>query len=274
MNLITSKRCIIGEGPIWNEKEQLLYFVNGFANEICILDIFTETLKVRKNINAAAIAFDINNRMIISNKTGVYYLNEDNTQELIYPLKFGNDMKVGPCGRIYVGTQSSKRLGLSEEIDGKLYSIDKNGKAMILLDGLKLSNGMDWSMDEKRFYHTDSDTNIIKEYDFDKQNGNMAYTGRWVRADGVDGFTIDQNDSIYAACWGQGHIAVVDTKKMRIADYIKTPTKTPASCCFCGKNMNTLTVVTSSYDCEDENAGQTFAVKCSVGGRLPYLFGE
>ncbi len=28
MNTICDKRCIIGEGPIWNEKEQKLYFTN------------------------------------------------------------------------------------------------------------------------------------------------------------------------------------------------------------------------------------------------------
>ncbi len=274
MKCISDKKCIIGEGPIWNEKEQLLYFVNGFANEICILDIFTGKLKIRENINAAAIAFDAENRIIISSNTGVYYLNDDNSQELIYPISFGNDMKIGPDGRIYVGTQSSRRVGVSDKVDGKFYSIDKSGDARVLLDNLLLSNGLEWSMDEKRFYHTDSDTNIIKEYVFDKMSGNISYTGRCVEVKGVDGFTIDMKDKIYASCWGQGHIAVIDTKQMEIADYITTPAKISASCCFCGKDMDTLAVVTASYDCDDENSGQTFIKKCNTTGRLPYLFGE
>ena len=80
-----------------------------------------------------------------------------------YNILYANDMKVGPDGRIYVGTQSSKRYGVSDKIDGKLYSIDSSGEVRVLLDGLILSNGLEWSMDEKRFYHTDSDTHMIKE---------------------------------------------------------------------------------------------------------------
>ena len=52
-----------------------------------------------------------------------------------------------------------------------IISIDKDGNVCVLLDNLLLSNGLEWSVDEKRFYHTDSDTRIIKEYDFDKISG-------------------------------------------------------------------------------------------------------
>ncbi len=273
MKCICDKRCIIGEGPIWNEKEQKLYFTNGFGNEICILNIESGERDVIEGIQAAAFAFDEDNRLIISSKKGIFYLNDDNSLEEICLINNCNDMKVGPDRKIYVGTQSSKRLGLSDKIDGKLYSIDKKGDVKILLNNLLLSNGMDWSIDEKRFYHTDSDTNIIKEYDFDKKSGNIEYTGRCINVPGVDGLTVDKNDNLYVACWGQGHIAVVNTKTMEITDYIKTPAKIPVSCCFCGKDMNILAVVTASYGCNDENAGQTFATRRSIGGRLPYLFG-
>lgn len=30
-NICTEKRCIIGEGPIWNSFEHRLYFTNGFG---------------------------------------------------------------------------------------------------------------------------------------------------------------------------------------------------------------------------------------------------
>ena len=83
----------------------------------------------------------------------------------------------------------------------------------------------------KKFYHTDSDTQIIKEYAFDKEKGTITYTGREVYVMGVDGFTIDQNDFLYVACWGQGHIAVVDTSEMKIIEYIDIPAKIPAKWC-------------------------------------------
>ncbi|MBE6550025.1 MAG: SMP-30/gluconolactonase/LRE family protein [Ruminococcaceae bacterium] len=281
MEIISKKRCIIGEGPIWNEKEGLLYFTNSREQEICVLDIYTKELKIiPTEVGGVAIAFDKSNRMIVSRRDGIFYL-EDNIATPLYDtnkhqILHGNDMKVGPDGRIYVGTQSSKRLGLSNNVDGKLYSIDKDGNVRTLLDALLLSNGMDWSMDETRFYHTDSATRIIKEYLFDKVTGDIEFTDKSVYVQGVDGFTIDENDLLYVACWGQGHIAVVDTRDMTVIDHIDVPAKIPASCAFAGKGMNELVVVTADYknaSATDEYAGYTFKKEMSVCGRLPYLFG-
>lgn len=145
------------------------------------------------------------------------------------------------------------------------------------MTGLILSNGLEWSIDEKRFYHTDSATGIIREYDFDKTNGEIAFTGREICVPGVDGFTADRNDNLYVACWGKGHIAVVDTKKMKVKDYINVPAKAPASCAFAGTNMDVLIIVTAGYNAsltEDVNAGYTFKEESRKHGRKPYLFGK
>lgn len=282
MKMICNKQCIIGEGPIWNEKENLLYYTNGFGNEICMLDINTGELKVRPvDEGVAAMAFDVENRLIVSRKDGVFILNEDGSTEALYdtvafPIIYGNDMKVGPDGRIYVGTLSGKKAGISDQFDGKLYSIDAAGKVRILLEGMIIPNGLDWSMDEKKFYHTDNATGMIREYWFDKEKGDIIFSGREVKVHGVDGFTINKNDHIFAACWGHGHIAVVNTENMEIVDYIKVPTKAPASCCFAGENMNQLAVVTASHEIDIKNdlyAGCTFVKKMDVAGRKPYLFG-
>lgn len=282
MELLSQKRCVIGEGPIWNEFDHKLYHVNGLENEICMIDPATGELAVRKlDFPVAALAFSKRGEMLISCPDGAFYLDSDGTRTPLYDtdvfeIRYGNDAKVGPDGRFYIGTQSSKRFGAGDQIDGKLYSIDKNGKVKILLDGLILSNGFDWSMDEKRFYHTDSDTSVIKEYSFDKGNGEISYTGRQVRIPGVDGFAIDKNDFLYVACWGRGYIAVVDTADMQIKDHIDVPAKIPASCCFAGEEMDKLVVVTATLGADlekDANAGFTFICDTKTRGRKPYLFG-
>lgn len=282
MKVLSPKHCVIGEGPVWNEFNNKLYQVNGYGDEIIEIDIQTRDVITRKlPFGVAAIAFSKNGETLISCPDGAYILNKDGTRKPLYnrakiEIKYGNDAKAGPDGRFYIGTQSSKRFGSGDEIDGKLYSIDKNGEVKILLDGLMLSNGFDWSVDEKRFYHTDSDTGTIKEYDFDKETNEISFTGRQIRVDGVDGFTIDQNDHLYVACWGKGYIAVVDTANMQIKEHINVPAKIPASCCFAGENMDKLVVVTASYDADlktDINAGYTFIYETKTKGRKPYLFG-
>ena len=283
--VLDNKRCNLGEGPIWNAREEKLYYTNGYgANELCIYDFATDGLTVRKlPLAAAAYAFDTQNRLLISHAEGVHILNDDDTltpiyDNSLYKIEFANDMKVGPDGAIYVGTQSRKRKKLSDDIDGKLYIISPEGEVRVLLDGLLLSNGMEWSLDEKMLYHTDSDTGIIKEYLFDKKTGNVEFTGREARVPGVDGFTIGEDGCLYVGCWGRGHVAVVDTETMQIAEEIKIPAKVPSSCGFCGENMDILAITTVSDSCftnveADENAGFTLLLKTETGGRVPYLFG-
>ena len=281
MKILSEKRCIIGEGPIWSDKEQKLYYTNGLGNEICIYDFQTDETTIRPlPFNVAAFAFNTKNQLIVSHEKGVHILNNDNSLSPIYDTnKYricnANDMKVGPDGAIYVGSQSSKRLGISNDIDGKLYRISPDGLVNVLIDNLLLSNGMEWSLDEKKFYHTDSDTRIIKEYNFDKITGKITFTGRQIRVGGVDGFTIDCDNNLYVSCWGQGHIAVIDTDIFQIKNYIPTPCKIPASCAFCGKNMNVLAITTASYKTDistDKNAGFTILKEINTKGRLPYLY--
>jgi len=125
MKIITEKRCIIGEGPIWNEKEKSLYYTNGMGgNELFIFEFETEKLKIRRlKTDAAAYAFTKDGRIIISTHDGTFILNDDDTQTELYGsefnIQYANDMKVGPDGRIYVGTQSRKRMGVSDKIDSK-----------------------------------------------------------------------------------------------------------------------------------------------------------
>jgi len=282
MRILSDKRCIIGEGPIWNADEGRLYFTNAYGNEICMLDWDSGAVSVRPvSGGAAAFAFDRANRLIISCKDGVYYLNEDGSRDPLYdPEKYtilhANDMKVGPDGRIYVGTQSRRRLRLGDELDGRLYCIAPDGTVRVLLEKLILSNGMDWSPDERFFYHTDSDTKIIREYAFDGTRGEISYTGREVHVPGVDGFAAGMDGKLYIACWGQGHIAIADMQTMCVTGHIPVPARAPASCAFAGPDLRTLVTVTASYRADiaaDPHAGFTFVEEMPVCGRQPYRFG-
>ncbi len=273
-------RCVIGEGPIWHTQNRSLYYTNGGGKSICIWHAPTDTLTIRHlSRDVAAMAFTLRGDMIVSRMDGVFLLRDDDTTLPLYDterytIRYGNDMKVGPDGAIYVGTQSERRMGLSDRIDGKLYRIGVDGTVAVLLDGLRLSNGMAWSPDGTWFYHTDSDTGIIREYAF--ANGEISATGRSVAVPGVDGFTIDKAGRLYIGCWGQGHIAVVDTVTMAVTKTIPMPCGIPASCGFCGTHMDILAVTTACLDRDleqDPDAGFTCLYQTNTTAPLPYLFG-
>ena len=280
MQVIYKKRCIIGESPVWNNFENCFYFLDATLKEIYKIDLSTRSVQLRLvKVGCNALCFDNENRLIVSREDGLYYLNADDSIEPLYDIsKYkiinANDMKVGPDGNIYVGTVSGVKNGTSEKVDGKLYRIDQDGSVHVLLDGLYVSNGLDWSMDEKRFYHTDSNTGYIKEYEFDKKSGSIKYTGNKVFVPGVDGFTIDKNDRLVVTRWDDKEVCFVNTENMSIEERIPVPDANPVSSCFAGKNMEILIVVTAKYGTENganANAGYTFMTKRKVGGRKPFI---
>ena len=283
MKILTEKRCYIGEGPIWNEWEERLYFTNGKQREICIYDFKTGALTSREvPAYPSAVAFDHKNRLILSHVGGVHRIDENNVllplyDEKKYSIKHAGDMKVGPDGALYVGTISEKFLGISEKVDGKLYRISHDGEVEILLDGLLLPNGLDWSMDEKKFYHADSGQAIIQEYFFDEKTGKIAFSGRQVRVEGVDGLTVGYNGCLYVGCAWKKYISVIDGVDFTVKEYIPFTDTFPMSCGFCGKDMDILAVTTASDTADvtlDKNAGFTHLMGMSIKGRAPYRFGK
>ena len=281
MKILTQKRCVIGEGPIWCEREKLLYFVNGIDKEICTYDPERDIFHVYpQEIGVAAIAFAKDGRMLITRRDGALFLDLSTRKTSpIYDrsiqIKYANDAKVGPDGCFYVGTQSEFRLGLSEKIDGKLYRITPEGEVTVLLDGLILANGMDWSPDERFFYLADTGAKKVRKYEFD--HGNIQFTGHEVHLSGADGLCIDQNSDLYVACWGKSSVAVVDTESMTEKARIELPTNAPASCAFFGKEMNQLVITTATLGIDtdtDRTAGYLMIKTMNTQGRLPYLFGE
>ena len=282
MKVLTKKRCVIGESPIWNEREEKLYFTNGYKKELCIYDLQTEQLTVRQTpVGISSVAFDRQNRLIVAHTGGVFFLDEKDGLTAIYDgekykIHHATDMKVGPDGAIYVGTVSEKFCGISEKTDGRLYRISVGGEVQILLDGLILSNGLEWSMDESKFYHADTGTHTIKEYFFDKETGKIVFSGRQVRVDGVDGLTIGKDNCLYVSGAWTRKIAVIDCETFTVKSHISPPSTFPMSCGFCGKDMDKLAVTTASDTADiqqDKNAGFTVIYPMQTTGRPPYLYG-
>lgn len=281
MKILTQKRCYIGEGPIWNEREEKLYFSNGKMREICVYDFQSDRLMIRNvPVWAAAVAFTKNNGLILSHTRGVHIVDGKGAllplyNEEMHSIKYAGDMKVGPDGAIYVGTLSEKIRGVSDNADGVLYRISPHGQVKILLRGLELSNGLDWSIDEKKFYHADTGVSRIREYFFDKETGEIEFSGRQVCVEGVDGLTMGTDGCLYVSCAWKKYIAIIDCETLTVKDYILFEDTFPMSCGFCGKNMDILAVTTASDTADldkDANAGFTVLAKQPIKGRKPYLF--
>lgn len=57
---------------------------------------------------------------------------------------------------------------------GNLYMINEKLNPQIKISSVSISNGLDWSEDNKNFYFIDTTTNKVVVYDFDLPSGNIC----------------------------------------------------------------------------------------------------
>ncbi|WP_062264148.1 SMP-30/gluconolactonase/LRE family protein [Endozoicomonas arenosclerae] len=144
------------------------------------------------------------------------------------PFLWPNDMALGPDGAIYL-TDSGIHVddlitedGPDPEIwegsmRGKLFRIDPVSKQVDCLDqGFCFANGIAFAPDG-RLYISESATGHIYRYEFARS---LVVSSREIfvsvtdtsgpcRVVGPDGIAFDENGNLYAAMFGQGHVATV-----------------------------------------------------------------
>ena len=190
------------------------------------------------------------------------------------PMRW-NDAKVGPCGEIWLGTSAygaqTLRIGL--------HKLDASGKSIKrVLSGMKLSNGMDWSPDEKIFYLID--TAELTLYFFDYEAGEISNQQVAMKFDPhsneyPDGMSVDSEGTLWIAFWNGGCVRRYSSN-FELLETISLPVRFVSSCAFAGPDLSTLVITTSTGDNgwhdEHELAGMTFTIKTSVKGKASYVY--
>ena len=99
-----------------------------------------------------------------------------------------NEGACDPDGRFYCGSMAyDKRPGA-----GKLYRLDPDGSIRVVLEGVTISNGLDWSPDGSLAYYNDTDTFGVDVFDYDGETG-LSGRRRFVELGEArpDGLTVD-----------------------------------------------------------------------------------
>src|SRR6202030_2284217 len=76
-----------------------------------------------------------------------------------------NDLTTDQAGRIYVGSLAFRVFGGDAPKPGHLHVIDLDGKMRTLSDGIMLTNGLGFSPDGRRLYHSDARAALVRVYD-------------------------------------------------------------------------------------------------------------
>ncbi|MCX6431383.1 MAG: SMP-30/gluconolactonase/LRE family protein [Actinobacteria bacterium] len=271
-------RADIGEGPAWDDRENVLWFVDVTPGALYRLDPLTG--EVESRLVGAPMGSAIPSReggLILALEDGVHaYSWDDDASRLLVPVEAHdarirmNDAKCDPHGRLWAGTMAYEFTpGVST-----LYRFDRTGPTPVET-GCTIANGMGWSPDTATMYFVDSPTSRIDIFDYDVETGAATDRRAWVTVeDGAgspDGLTVDSEGCIWVALWGGGAVRryAPDGKLIEVVDL---PVRQVASACFGGPSLSDLYVTTAAYemtpaDIEREPlAGATFVVATDVAG--------
>ena len=67
-----------------------------------------------------------------------------------------------------------ERDGKFELNKGNLYSLESDLKIKLHISSVSISNGLAWSLEDKKFYYIDSLTHQVTAYDYDAKNGTIG----------------------------------------------------------------------------------------------------
>ncbi|MEN8242617.1 MAG: SMP-30/gluconolactonase/LRE family protein, partial [Chloroflexota bacterium] len=159
-----------------------------------------------------------------------------------------NDGAVGPAGNFWAGTMY-QGLATDRPAPGSLYRLHPDENVRLIQPDLTISNGLGWSPDKTRFYHTDTLHHTIYRYDFDPVRGEASNRRVFVHdldQPGVpDGLTVDSQGFVWSARWGGWKITRYDPDGIPERG-IELPVECPTSCTFGGADLNQL-YITSAW---------------------------
>lgn len=270
MDCIFEGICHLGEGPVWNVQLRKLFWTDIFNKRIWMFDPASGISEPywEGNLQVGGFAFTRKGGIVLCSDKGVYLLDAGargsqggnasrgtNAEPvLLYDIpmretEMFNDITVDPAGRIFAGT-----ISRPDFTGGTLYRLEKGKEPVVVLKDLRCSNGMTFSLDEKKFFHTDSTYRTITKYEYDRNSGEIAnpemYFAGAPEMGGPDGMTMDGEGFIWAAFWGGSCVRRLDPGG-RVAAEIRVPARQPSSVMFGGAGLDELYITSACENADD-----------------------
>jgi D-xylonolactonase len=261
------------EGPVWDPAHGLYFsdVINGGVHLLDHAGAVSPVIPKRRGIGGMALhAAD---GLVVGGRDIAFVrLADGNTRPLlsldaILGATGFNDLTADGAGRIYVGSLAFRVFGGDTPKPGHLHVIDLDGTMRTLSDGVMLTNGLGFSPDGRRLYHSDSRASLVRVYDVNPDGS----VGPWrkfatVDAEGVpDGLKVAIDGSIWVADAHGGRVIVFNEDGTHRQD-VPVPLPMVTSLCFGGDDLRDLYIVTGSRGGPSENCGSIFRSRVDIAG--------
>lgn len=271
--MVADTRCETGENPLWHPGEKRLYWVDIPRGRLFRYDPATEEHEMcfeDEPIGGFTIQED--GALLLFMARGAVRIWREGIRDTILEdiprekdSRF-NDVLADPEGRVYCGTMSSPAH------PGRLYRLDTDGSLAVMEEGLGTPNGMGFTPDGERMYHTDTRAHTIYVYDYDQLSGELASRRAFVTADEgpgrPDGMTVDREGMVWSAFWEGGCVVRFNPAGEEV-DRIHLPARKPTCPAFGGPDRRQLYVTTAGGENrgeQGEGSGALFRLTPGVTG--------
>jgi sugar lactone lactonase YvrE len=272
IEVFSEDRNALGEGPLWDVKEQRLYWIDSYGPTVFSCDVNGNDRRSWPLLEpVGSLALREKGGAIVSLRSGFFALDFNSgavthiatTQagELTPRL---NDGKVDRQGRFIAGSMDfEERNGV-----GKLFRLDPNLSVHELDRDIICSNGPCFSLDGKTLYFADTGKRLIYAYDYDTATGSIRSRRIFTSFEGLrglpDGATVDSEGFVWSCEVYSGRLIRFDPNGV-VDRIVGLPVQSTTSLTFGGPNLD-IAFVTSmarpfnrAYHRERE-AGCLFAV--------------
>lgn len=282
VDLVIDAAAALGEGPCWDAVASELLWVDFLGETIHRSDPVKRqdrTIPIGQPVTVALPRRD--GGLALAVRDGFAVLTEQGSVQMIAAVEADsprrmNDGKCDAAGRFWAGTNSGPTGR-----NGVLYRLDADGTVHRVIEGLTLSNGLDWSPDGTLMYLVDSLAYCIDEFAFDVETGRLDDRRTLLQMDrnwGIpDGMAIDSDGYLWVAFFGGWSI-----RRFRpdgtLDGEIALPVAQVTSCAFGGPSLDDLYITTAAHglsaaDADAQpDAGGIFRYRAGVQGRLPNSF--
>ncbi|WP_311031306.1 SMP-30/gluconolactonase/LRE family protein [Mesorhizobium koreense] len=243
---------VLGESPVWSEREQVLYWTDIRAPALFRLDIRSgEVARWPMPELAGSVVLRETGGVIVGLQSGLYSFDlgtKSLSRTVHFPTRHPqdrtNDARCDREGRLWF----SRMRDFGKASTGGLYRLDASGDPVELISGVTIPNAICFSPDGRRFYFADTPKESLDAFEMTETDVSFRRLGAVVPAGLIpgrpDGATVDSEGYLWNARFDGGCIVRSAPDGSAHVVY-PLPVSRPTSCSFGGNRLDRLYITTA-----------------------------
>lgn len=261
------------EGPFWDAATGSMLLVDMLAGDVLTL---TGSGVTRRHVGdvAAVVRARAGGGYVAALERTVALLDADWRVEREVPVLAGpgarlNEGGCDPHGRFFVGSMADGAATGA----AALYRIGADLAPVVVLPGVTISNGLQWSADGRLAYYNDTPTGRVDVIEVDEAGGfGERRPFAVVEPPGQpDGLAIDDEGGLWVALWGGSRVERYGPDGA-LTEVVELPVPHVTSCAFGGEGQLYITTTRERAGDDDTVSGSVFVATPGVRGAAVHAF--